>query len=270
MKYPLAINMKLHLSALLLFLLLVDKSYFAVSISPKVYEYLNHVGKEVATNLWEEGMKGKESTIVKWFSPPQPNLPRIQKKGFYRFKAYLSNFSYLQSSGPFNDYIDQETISAFKTYQGYFNLQITGLPNKQTIQQMLLPRCAVPDINFNYSFAADGLSWPKAGNTWFPKGKRNLTYGFPSPDKFPANMTKVFRDAFTRWAKATTVLNFTETTYDNADIKGRYVSMVTRAGRCRVNIRTFHGRMIFWIWRVWRCTRLDIYLDLTILLRRIR
>ncbi|GAU41480.1 hypothetical protein TSUD_239560 [Trifolium subterraneum] len=91
---------------------------------------------------------------------------------------------------------------------------------------MFLPRCGVPDINFDYNLSdTNTISWPK-GNKWFPKGKKNLTYGFDPEDETPPEVIDVFRNAFMRWSTTTKVLNFTAvTSYDDADIKiGLYVS----------------------------------------------
>ncbi|KAK7407294.1 hypothetical protein VNO78_09091 [Psophocarpus tetragonolobus] len=134
-------------------------------------------------------------------------------------KDYLSNYGYIQSSGPYNGSLDEETIVGIKTYQKYFNLQVTGKVTRQTLEQMSFLRCGVPDINIDYNLTEDNTTWPKAGKRWFPKGK-NITYGFLPESQLPANATKVFRDSFTRWARATGVLNLKEaTTYNNADIK---------------------------------------------------
>jgi hypothetical protein len=66
-------------------------------------------------------------------------------------------------------------------------------------------------------------SWPK-GNKWFPRGTKNLTYGFAPVSKIPLEAIKVFRNALTRWSTATKILNFTETSYDDANIKiGFYI-----------------------------------------------
>ncbi|TKY69787.1 Metalloendoproteinase 5-MMP [Spatholobus suberectus] len=209
------INMKSYLFAFLLFLLLVDQTLSAsfhvpTSSTAKIFGGRGgKVLKDILQNVVEDLIKQK-------LSPPQPNAPPKQIKGLSHIKDYLSNYGYLQSSGPFNDSLDQETKAAITTYQQYFNLQATGDLNNQTLQKILQQRCAIPDMNFTYGFT-DNVSLPKAGNQWFPKG--NLTYGFLPASEIPANMTKVFRGAFTQWAQATGVLNLTETTYDNADIK---------------------------------------------------
>ncbi|PNX56518.1 metalloendoproteinase 1-like protein, partial [Trifolium pratense] len=158
-------------------------------------------------------------TINKIENPEEPSLPEEEIDGLYIIKEYLSDFGYLQQHGPFNNLTNNETTSAIEIYQRNFNLQAKGNLNIETLQQILIPRCGVPDINFEYNLSGTNtMSWPK-GNMWFPKGKTNLTYGFAPENKIPLNATKVFRNALTRWSTTTKVLNFTETSYDDANIK---------------------------------------------------
>ncbi|WVZ11762.1 hypothetical protein V8G54_016292 [Vigna mungo] len=203
--------MKSNLSAfLLLFLLLLHQSLFAKAGFP----YSKIV--PIASKWWFRGKISPKQIINHFpepdFSSPQQYLQEI--KGLSRIKQYFSNFGYLQSSQTFNDILDQQTVSAIQTYQQSFNLHVTGYLNKQTLQLISLPRCAVPDMIFTNNLP---VSWPKAGNQWFQK--INLTYGFPPISNIPDNAKKVFRQAFTRWANATGRLNITQTNYDDADIK---------------------------------------------------
>ncbi|KAK7367945.1 hypothetical protein VNO80_09965 [Phaseolus coccineus] len=205
--------MKPNLSAfLLLFLLLLDQSLCAKagfsSFKNSLVKWVN--GKKPPKPEWDNEIY---DFLRQKFSPPQQNQPM---KGLSRIKDYFSNFGYLQSSGPFDDYWDLQTASAIKTFQRSFDLQVTGTVNNQTIQLISRPRCAVPDMDFSYNFT-DNVSLPKAGHQWFQK--RNLTYGFLPASEIPANFTKVFRDAFARWVNATGFFNLTETAYDDADIK---------------------------------------------------
>ncbi|RDX68044.1 Metalloendoproteinase 5-MMP, partial [Mucuna pruriens] len=210
--------MKTYLSAFLLFLLLVDQSLPATAGIPwgsvargisKGWKRANKAHKVVD---WIDNLKN----ITQNFSLPQPNAPLKKIKGLSHFKDYFFNYGYLQSSGPFNDYLDQETISAITTYQNYFNLPATGDLNNDTIHQISLLRCAVPDMNFTYNFT-DNASWPKAGNHPVVPQGQEPHLRFSSGEQNPSQRDQ---DSFTRWTQATGVLNLTETKlYDDADIK---------------------------------------------------
>ncbi|KAK7407292.1 hypothetical protein VNO78_09089 [Psophocarpus tetragonolobus] len=64
-------------------------------------------------------------------SPPQPSAPPIQIQDLCRRKKYFYTIGYLPSSASLDDYLDQQTISAFKTYQEYFNLHASYRRLKQ-------------------------------------------------------------------------------------------------------------------------------------------
>ncbi|RDX71244.1 Metalloendoproteinase 5-MMP, partial [Mucuna pruriens] len=227
--------MKTYLYAILLFLLIVDHSLSATarlpysSVARSFAKMLSKNTKRIKSKWRDDDLKDLSPPTNVPLPPsmqntPQPYAPPMKINNLSYLKDYFSDFGYLQpsESGPFDDYLDQKTMSALKTYQQYFNLPATGYLNNETIDQISLLRCAVPDMNFNYEFT-DNVSWPKARNQWFPTGK-NLTYGFLPDSQIPANMTEVLTDAFTRWAEATGVLNLTETIYDDADIKvGFYI-----------------------------------------------
>ncbi|KEH27772.1 putative macrophage elastase [Medicago truncatula] len=138
-----------------------------------------------------------------------------------QIKKHLNTFGYFRRSPlDFDDVLDKETISAIKTYQQFFNLQVTGHLNTETLQQFSFPRCGIPDMKYEYGFHdGSNVSFPK-GNKWFPKGTKKLTYGFLPDNRIPIDIIKVFRNAFTRWSQTTRVLNFSETTsYEDAEIK---------------------------------------------------
>ncbi|CAL5188878.1 unnamed protein product [Lathyrus oleraceus] len=163
---------------------------------------------------------------------PQSDEPLpINIKVVSEIKQYLYDFGYLKESKmDFDEVLDKDTVSAIKTYQQFFNLQVTGELNTETLQQISLPRCGVPDMNFEYGFTvpdmnfeygfpdATNTSKPK-GNKWFPKGTKTLTYGFHPIIDMSIYLTDVIRNAFTRWSTTTRIMSFNETTYDDADIK---------------------------------------------------
>ncbi|MCH81583.1 metalloendoproteinase 1-like [Trifolium medium] len=177
-----------------------------------------NVIQNVIDQIFNQGdRRSPPSPQVNEIRSPSPQVKEIQ--GLSLIKQYLYDFGYLQQSGTFDNFLDKDTISAIELYQQNFNLQATGDLNNQTLQQILLPRCGVPDINFEYNLTDTiNASWPK-GNKWFPEGTKNLTYGFAPESKIPLNATKVFRNALARWSTTTKVLNFTETSYNDANIK---------------------------------------------------
>jgi len=205
---------------LLLFLLLLHQSLFARAGLPLPKGASNGFKLPKGKNPFKSKWGDVVDLIQQIFSSSQQNQQNQQNQtqkpieGLSQIKEYFYNFGYLLFSGPFDDFLDSQTELAIKKYQKYFNLQVTGDLNNETLQLISQPRCAFPDINFNYSFI-DNVSFPNA--QW--SRKRNLTYGFLPESEVPDNFTKVFRDAFTRWANATGHLNFTETTYDDADIQ---------------------------------------------------
>ncbi|CAL0331495.1 unnamed protein product [Lupinus luteus] len=170
--------------------------------------------------------------------PPRPpssdDSEPLKIPGLARTKQYLNDFGYLNNATySLSDILDSETISAIKTYQKFFNLDITGQIDNQTLNQMSLPRCYVPDLNVVYDLNSEtnvNWSWPQ-GIRWFPNGTstNHLTYGFLPENKISLNFQTVFTDSFNRWSEAIaelslTKLNFTETNYNTSDIKiGFYI-----------------------------------------------
>ena len=134
--------------------------------------------------------------------------------GLDAVKKYLYRLGYIKRPPPpYTNYTDGPFTSALKRYQRAFNLSVTGWIDDDTLYQMSLLRCIVPDIVHDERKNGN-LSWPH-GVAWL-QGKKNLTYGFKR--RSLPNVTAVFTDAFSRWSEATG-MNFTETTYDDADIK---------------------------------------------------
>ncbi|XP_014492085.1 metalloendoproteinase 1-like [Vigna radiata var. radiata] len=198
-----------HFAFIVLLFLLLHQSLSAIPYSSTAKVKKNKRGKTFE-NQWKREI---------W--PPEPYAPQKKIKGLSLIKNYFVEFGYLQSFAPFSDFLDPRTISAIQTFQRRFNLQVTGNLNNQTLNQILLPRCGVPDKSFPRRFI-NNEALPSYKNRWF--GKRNITYGFLPESEIPESMRKVFRDSFTRWASATGVLNLTETTYEKADIKVGFYS----------------------------------------------
>ncbi|MED6106240.1 hypothetical protein PIB30_003199 [Stylosanthes scabra] len=158
--------------------------------------------------------------------PPPPGAAPEKIQGLHFVKQYLNDYGYIQDSDNYTDLLDQETISAIETYQTFFNLPVTGDLDNETLQQLSLYRCAVPDVNFTYSLSpTNNVSWPK-GIDWF-SNRTNLTYGFLPASEITEIYKAVFRDSFKRWSEAITTfvnLTLTEARYNESDIKiGFYI-----------------------------------------------
>ncbi|MED6154881.1 hypothetical protein PIB30_000383 [Stylosanthes scabra] len=149
------------------------------------------------------------------YSPP----PRIES--LHLVKEYLYTYGYIQnssSSGNFTDLMDENTVSSITAYQRFFNLDTTGGDiDNATYEQILLPRCGVPDMNVTYDLPAN-FSWPQ-GTLLFANTTKILTYGFDPRYNLQPEITNVFKDSFQRWSDAIGILNFTQTTFNDANIK---------------------------------------------------
>ena len=125
-------------SIFLLFLILLDQSISASAFfngllniekwpfSEKSLKW-GKVGKETIDSINDYLKKELESP------PALPKQINIEVEGLSVVKYYLSDYGYIESSGPFTYSFDQEIISAIKTYQNFSNLQVTGGLNKQLI-----------------------------------------------------------------------------------------------------------------------------------------
>ncbi|KAK0592493.1 hypothetical protein LWI29_020214 [Acer saccharum] len=139
-------------------------------------------------------------------------------KGLQDLKKYLHKFGYLNYDNVHvpttgldenvvhdHDQFDDLLESAIKTYQQSYRLNVTGILDSNTINQMMKPRCGVPDHVVNghkslhnvahYQFIPGTPRWSKS----------HLTYTFSSSVRVPATlqMKSVFQSAFERWAKVT-------------------------------------------------------------------
>ncbi|KAK2634164.1 hypothetical protein Ddye_028956 [Dipteronia dyeriana] len=139
-----------------------------------------------------------------------------QLKGLQHLKKYLQEFGYLKynvdhHSEVFNDLLE----SAIKTYQCSYGLNVTGILDSDTVNQMMKPRCGVPD------YVNNGGTKPRHGHDdkspfhsvahyQFIPGtprwsKSTLTYTFNSTAQVPnsLNIKSVFQSAFQKWAGVT-------------------------------------------------------------------
>ena len=113
--------------------------------------------------------------------------------GLNNVKSYLYQLGYIERPPPpYTDYADGPFTSALKKYQKAFNLSVTGWIDDDTLYQMSLLRCGVPDIVHDERKNGN-LSWPH-GNTSL-LGKKSLNYGVEWLNQTP-NVTAAFTDAF--------------------------------------------------------------------------
>ncbi|XP_058068208.1 metalloendoproteinase 2-MMP-like [Magnolia sinica] len=155
-------------------------------------------------------------------------------KGLHAIKQYLEKFGYLphhdhnKTGSGDDDTFDDSLESAIKSYQLNYHLNVTGILDGKTLQDMALPRCGVPDIVDGRSCSMrSGKKGSMAHFSFFPSNprwppsKRQLTYGFlPGVQVIGAqDLRSICRSAFDRWARVSH-FTFQETQNANtADLK---------------------------------------------------
>ncbi|XP_022133610.1 metalloendoproteinase 1-like [Momordica charantia] len=121
-------------------------------------------------------------------------------QGIHHVKTYLKRYGYFThtQSNAFDDHLE----SALKTYQKFFNLNVSGILDNETLSLMSQPRCAVPDIFHNETSTRKGwgheehlhmgshyLFFPRTPK--WPESKCRLRYSyyhdFPMAFKDPVN-----------------------------------------------------------------------------------
>ncbi|KAM7268426.1 hypothetical protein ACFE04_010592 [Oxalis oulophora] len=154
------------------------------------------------------------------------NLIGIQKghsvTGLRDLKNYLKTFGYYNNLDQDhislnNDDFDDHLHFAIEEYQKFFNINVTGMLDSDTIKKMTTPRCGGVDIirgknnygtNFNnqtfvskYSFISEG-KWPPSQNT--------ITYRFStsSEDIDLQTLMSVVANSFQKWAEASDRFTF--------------------------------------------------------------
>ncbi|KAI3902685.1 hypothetical protein MKX01_011417 [Papaver californicum] len=163
-------------------------------------------------------------------------------KGLHQIKNYLKKFGYTNVVPNINNYhrvdenddkFDDFLESEIKAYQLNHNLDVTGKLDTRTLEQMMLPRCGVPDIDesgkssmnwkhyhgghvgINFKFFNRKPKWP--ASTY------NLTYKFTSDGIAVTKidnqtLSSVCARAFATWA-AVSHFQFKEVgAGENADI----------------------------------------------------
>lgn len=161
--------------------------------------------------------------------------PGEKVDGLSKLKNYLQHFGYINSSSEFTDDFDDALRSALETYQKNFNLNATGELDERTLEQIVRPRCGVPDIvngsttmnsgkettapsNATHFHTVSHYSFFPGTPRW-PDSRRDLTYAFEPENNLTDDVKSVFTRAFERWSTVTT-LTFTQTaSFYDADIK---------------------------------------------------
>ncbi|KAK4602941.1 hypothetical protein RGQ29_011788 [Quercus rubra] len=156
----------------------------------------------------QSGSLTNASRIPK-FSNSLKDLEESQKgqrvQGLREVKHYLNRFGYLNYKDSNNfedDEFDEALEVAIKTYQTYFHLKVTGKLDTDTIKQMSIPRCGVPDI-INGSLTQPQFAF-FPGNPRWPFYKRNLKYAFQSsapPNVELVDIKEACTYAFGEWAR---------------------------------------------------------------------
>ncbi|MCL7028119.1 hypothetical protein MKW94_027129 [Papaver nudicaule] len=148
-------------------------------------------------------------------------------KGLHEIKQYLKRFGYANVVDDINnnrlehendDTFDDVLESEIKAYQLNHNLDVTGELDTRTLEQMMLPRCGVPDIDKNgkssmkwnhYHRGDESPNFKLFGKGYkWPPSKYNLTYKFTHTGTAPTKIDKqTLRDvcarSFAKWAVRT-------------------------------------------------------------------
>jgi hypothetical protein len=130
--------------------------------------------------------------------------------GLVEVQRYLRSFGYLRRGAYTADQLDPSTSEALHKYQERHDLAPTGVFDEPTREQMLKPRCAMPDMRNGVAFATT-CAWDR----------RSLTFALDTGtnDVAGGGEFNAVRAAFATWAAAAP-LTFTEvTTAQNPDIR---------------------------------------------------
>lgn len=157
-------------------------------------------------------------------------------KGLSNVKNYFHHLGYIPNPNaqPLDDKFDDTLVSAIKTFQKNYNLDITGKLDNNTLRQLTTPRCGVPDIiNTNtttqhtqlhihtvshYSFFNGAPRWPA--------GTRQLTYAFSPELNLNSAAKSLFARAFNRWTQVVNIAFYeiASSSYQTANIKIAFLS----------------------------------------------
>ncbi|KAJ6855412.1 hypothetical protein NC651_040159 [Populus alba x Populus x berolinensis] len=184
---------------------------------------LSHLLSAILVIFSIQSFRGQARTLKpehrQSFSSFLQGLEGVQKgqtvEGLIELKQYLKKLGYYPSddftltSSDFDDHLEL----ALKTYQEYFHLNVTGNLDSSTIQQMMIPRCGMPDIINTPSTKPNSTTSKHNkfhmvvhydfGTQKWPPSKYSLTYRFGSGVQVVGSDTlrSVCSNAFQTWAK---------------------------------------------------------------------
>ncbi|KAG5052645.1 hypothetical protein AAZX31_02G201500 [Glycine max] len=154
--------------------------------------------------------------------------PGQNYKGLSNVKNYFHHLGYIPNAPHFDDNFDDTLVSAIKTYQKNYNLNVTGKFDINTLKQIMTPRCGVPDIIINtnkttsfgmisdYTFFKDMPRW-QAGTT-------QLTYAFSPEPRLDDTFKSAIARAFSKWTPVVNIAFQETTSYETANIKILFAS----------------------------------------------
>lgn len=182
-------------------------------------------------------------TATKWFSKILNKLKSLFNRlikigdtvdGLSQVKDFLDLFGYFNSTVHHSNFTDVFTVnlqSAIEKFQKNFNLKVTGELDKEVHEIITQPRCSVADIINGTTTMNSGEANTTSFKPWWKTGDKNLTYAFNPQNNVTDGVRSLFRDAFDKWSKVVTTLNFTETASFNAsDIKIAFVRFDGKGG----------------------------------------
>ncbi|GAB2280397.1 hypothetical protein Dimus_015031 [Dionaea muscipula] len=172
------------------------------------------------------------------------NLEGSQKgdtaDGIEKLKCYFAHFGYLDNSRCINHYNDDDEDDqevdnhknfdvsledAIKTYQLNFGLRVTGFMDRDTVNQMMKPRCGYPDIINGRNTMLVGRGNPNYVLGLEKWHKSTLTYKYIHNDQAPIGIDArtVFSHSVSEWAHHCP-LKFKEVSANvNSDIKASFM-----------------------------------------------
>ncbi|KAG6602463.1 hypothetical protein SDJN03_07696, partial [Cucurbita argyrosperma subsp. sororia] len=148
-------------------------------------------------------------------------------EGIHNVRAFLQRYGYLRTNvDTKGNAFDDNLEFALKSYQKFFNLNVSGILDAETLHLMSQPRCGVPDVFINETSGDGDGDWDHSigldytfFHEWKPKwraSKYNLKYAFVG--NFPEQYKATVREATNTWSSVTG-FTFTEGSADNTDVK---------------------------------------------------